>query len=81
VNSTEPLEMECSCEACSSRISRGELRKMFKLKDRRAGKLATIHNVFFFNNLMCKIRKAIKEGKYKEFKSEFLGIISRYGIV
>lgn len=68
-----PLEEGCECPACGLwGITRGELYKRFKELHPDAARAATIHNVFFFNNLMRKIREAIREDRYPEFKTEFL---------
>ncbi|MCL4392038.1 tRNA guanosine(34) transglycosylase Tgt [Patescibacteria group bacterium] len=66
------IENDCLCPVCLRGISRKELHDLFKAKDQEAGRLATIHNVWFFNDLMAKIRKAIMEGTLKELKEEYL---------
>ncbi len=72
-----PLEDGCECPACYVwHITRGELYERFKAKHPDAARVATIHNVFFFNNLMKKIREAIREDRYSEFKTEFLSRLS-----
>ncbi|MEK7194916.1 MAG: tRNA guanosine(34) transglycosylase Tgt [Patescibacteria group bacterium] len=38
----------------------------------KAGRYATIHNIWFFNNLLREIRASIKRGKFKEFKDKYL---------
>jgi len=67
-----PLESGCTCSACATSITRKELTALFKSKDQKAGELATIHNVFFFNALMQELRDAINEGKFHEFKEKML---------
>ena len=62
-----PLDQECACEVCAvKKISRGELRALFKSKNREAGYLASFHNVYFFNNLMVQIRQAIAAGRFEK---------------
>lgn len=53
-------------------VSRGELYELFKSGCPEAGRLATIHNVYFFNDLMEKIRNSIREGHFQKFKAEYL---------
>ena len=66
------LDPECACEVCSvKKITRARLRALFKNKDFEAGHLATFHNVFFFNNLMERMRQAIAEDKFKELWSQY----------
>lgn len=68
-----PLDELCMCPACSDpEMSRAELKRLFKNKDPRAGRLATLHNVFFFNNFMDKLRQAIKENQFLDFKKQVL---------
>lgn len=67
----EPLERGCECRACGT-ITRWELREMFKSNDYNAGRLATTHNIFFFNTLMAEARQAILEGVFEEFKQQML---------
>jgi queuine tRNA-ribosyltransferase len=38
----------------------------------KAGRYATMHNIWFFNNLLKEIRESIKRGKFKEFKDKYL---------
>ncbi len=72
------LEEGCLCPACLDElVSRAELRRMFKDKDPQAGRLATIHNVFFFNNLMSEIRQAIEAGGFEDFRKEYLAGLTK----
>jgi len=71
-NKKKLLEKKCGCPACASGTTRGELHELFKAKDPHAGRLATIHNVFFFNKLMEEIRESIKKGKFRKLKRKML---------
>lgn len=66
------IQEKCYCPVCSSRLSRSELHNLFKSKNNLAGTYATIHNVFFFNDLMEKIRNSINGGCFQEFRDSFL---------
>ncbi|MBI5221038.1 MAG: tRNA guanosine(34) transglycosylase Tgt [Candidatus Liptonbacteria bacterium] len=75
----EPIELGCGCPVCTGQlenkdswVSKAELRQLFENKDTQAGRLATIHNVFFFNNLMAQIRQAIQTGTFSGFQREYL---------
>jgi queuine tRNA-ribosyltransferase len=68
----ETIQPNCGCPVCAGGISRGELYELFKSKNPEAGRLATIHNIYFFNDLMTKIRDSIRGGYFREFKSECL---------
>ncbi len=69
----EAVDPDCGCPVCTGGVSREELHELFKNKNPQAGRLATMHNVYFFNDLMENIREAIRAGRFQEFKSQCLG--------
>lgn len=67
------LDDECACLVCTEqKLSRAELYHLFKSKNPEAGRLATIHNISFFNGIMEQIRDSIKNDNFQEFKNSFL---------
>ena len=70
--SKKRLESKCECPACKT-TTQSKLRKLFKENNPESQRLATIHNIWFFNNLVEDIRKSIKRGKFSEFKKKVLG--------
>jgi len=69
----KPIDDDCHCATCSTiGLSRQRLCELFKAKNPLAGEYATIHNVFFYNTLMEKIRESILEDRFLEFKQEVL---------
>ncbi len=67
------LDEECACVACTQmKTEKGVLHAMFREKNQQAGRLATLHNISFFNILMSKIRTAILDGKLRELRASFL---------
>ncbi|HTY39820.1 MAG TPA: tRNA guanosine(34) transglycosylase Tgt [Candidatus Paceibacterota bacterium] len=66
------LEADCACPTCANGVSRRELRQLFKDRNPDAGRFATIHNIWFFNDLMAKMRAAILEGRFGLFKDSYL---------
>ena len=69
-----PIEDGCRCSSCSIvGIKKKELHRRFREKNFEAGKLATIHNIYFFNNLMSKIRAAIFNGSFEVLEKHILG--------
>ena len=64
-----PIDPECNCEACRN-YSRAYIRHLFKAKEMLGMRLAVIHNLFFYNELMARIRKAIEEDRFEEFRRE-----------
>ena len=66
-----PLDEGCDCYACRN-YTRGYIRHLFKAKEILGQRLATYHNLYFLIKLMNDSREAIKEGRFKEFKDEFI---------
>ena len=61
-----PIAEECGCPACRN-YSRSYIRHLFKAREALGMRLAVLHNLYFYNELMQKIRDALDEGKYEEF--------------
>ena len=61
-----PIAPECSCPACRN-YSRSYIRHLFKAREALGMRLAVLHNLYFYNDLMQKIRDALDEGRYEEF--------------
>ena len=64
-----PIDPECGCEACRH-YSRAYIRHLFKAKEMLGMRLAVIHNLYFYNELMSRIRKSIEEDRFEEFRNE-----------
>jgi len=56
------LDKKCSCFVCQN-YKRNYICHLFRAKEITALKLLTFHNLYFFNNLIEKIREKIKQGK------------------
>ena len=69
-NDLSPLDSACNCYACRH-FSKACLRHLYMAKEMLAPILGTIHNLYFMNNLMSKIRRAIAEGNLIELKNRF----------
>lgn len=67
----QPIDPGCACYTCKN-FTRAYLRHLFNASEISALRLGTIHNVFFYLNLMRSVRASIKQGRFKEFKKEFL---------
>ena len=66
-----PIEKDCSCYTCKN-YTRAYLCHLFRAKEMVAATLATIHNQHFIVGLVEKMRKAIENGSFFEFKQEFM---------
>ena len=65
-----PIEPGCGCPACRS-FSRAYLRHLFKAEEMLAMRLAVMHNLWFYNTLMERIREALDAGCYGDFRREY----------
>lgn len=68
---TQPVDPECSCYTCRN-FSRAYLRHLFNAGELLALRLGTIHNLFFYLDLIRKIRLSLEQDRFMEFKREFL---------
>lgn len=66
-----PIEEGCQCPACT-RYSRAYIRHLIKAEEMLGLRLCVLHNLYFYNHLMAEIRDAIDEGRYKDFRDEFV---------
>lgn len=66
-----PLQEGCNCPACKN-YSRSYIRHLIKAKEMLGMRLCVLHNLYFYNDLMAKIRDAIDQNRYREFKAEML---------
>ena len=66
-----PIDKECGCKVCRE-YSRAYLRHLFKAKEILCSMLASYHNLYFINKLVENCRNAIEQGRFLEYKKEFL---------
>ena len=66
----QPIDPECTCPACRS-FSRAYVRHLFVAEEMLAMRLAVLHNLHFYNELMARIRKAIEEGTFEQFRQTY----------
>jgi queuine tRNA-ribosyltransferase len=66
-----PIDPSCSCYACRN-FSRAYLHHLFNANEVLSAILASIHNVHFYLNMMAEIRQSIEDGRFAEYKREFL---------
>ena len=69
-NSTEKLDKNCDCYTCSN-FSRSYLHHLDKTKEMLGSTLQTIHNLYFYLNLMRNLRVSIETGTLQSFIKEF----------
>lgn len=67
----QPIDPACGCYTCRN-FTRAYMRHLFNAGEVLALRLGTLHNLFFYLDLMRKVRQSIAEGRFREFKKEFL---------
>ncbi|MGD0003892.1 MAG: tRNA guanosine(34) transglycosylase Tgt [Anaerolineaceae bacterium] len=75
---SRPIEDGCACYTCFH-FSRAYLRHLVVAKEMLAATLLSIHNLFFLLELTRQARRAIQEGRYKQFADEWLVAIDSAG--
>lgn len=70
VRDEQPIDPMCDCPVCR-RYTRAYIRHLFKAEEMLAMRLAVMHNLYFYNTLMERIRAAIEAGEYDAFRREF----------
>ena len=65
-----PVDESCGCYTCKN-YSRAYLRHIYMANEILASMLNTIHNLYYYINLMKEIRQAIAGGRYEQFRKEF----------
>ena len=72
---TRPIDEQCGCYTCQH-YSRAYLRHLDKCGEILGARLNTIHNLYYYQELMRSIRAAIAENRFEQFVSEFYALRS-----
>jgi len=75
-NDFTPVEQGCECYTCKN-YTKAYLAHLFRSKEILANTLASIHNLYFFINLVDQMREHILAGTFKDFKKSFLSGIKK----
>ncbi len=66
-----PIDPTCNCPTCQ-RHSRAYIRHLFKAQEMLAMRLCVMHNLYFYNNLMTRIREALDNDTFDEFYNKYV---------
>ena len=72
----EPLDPQCDCPTCR-RHSRAYIHHLFKAGEMLAMRLCVMHNLYFYNTLVERIRAALDAGTFDEFYRTYTGRLDR----
>lgn len=67
---TGPLDPLCDCYTCRN-YSRAYLRHLYRCNEILGARLNTIHNLYYYQTLMRKLREAIEAGRFATFREDF----------
>ena len=73
---SNPIDKNCNCPACRN-YSRAYIRHLFKAREMLGMRLCVLHNLYFYNELMAKIREAIEEDRFDAFRQEYSEKLSK----
>mgnify|MGYP006066568095 FL=1 len=70
----QPIDPECDCPVCR-RHSRAYIHHLFKAGEMLAMRLTVMHNLYFYNNLMERIRDALDAGTFQSFYDTYAQVL------
>lgn len=73
---SRPIDEECDCPVCRN-FTRAYVRHLFKAGEMLAGRLAVMHNLYFYNTLAEKIREALDNGNFADFRKKYSEMLSK----
>ena len=71
-----PIDEGCNCPACRD-YSRAYIRHLFKARELLGMRLCVLHNLYFYNELMQKIRDALDGGYFESFYEKYRQILDK----
>ena len=71
---TKPIDPECDCPVCRT-YSKAYIRHLFKADEMLAMRLAVMHNLYFYNNLMEKIRASLDNDTFEDFYRKYVDLL------
>lgn len=73
-NDPRPIDEDCNCPVCRS-YSRAYIRHLFKAREMLGMRLCVLHNLYFYNELMEKIREALDNGTFESFYNHYREVL------
>ena len=65
-----PLDEACGCPTCRN-FDRAYIRHLFKSGELLAMRLSVLHNLYFYNSLLEKIRESLENGRFEAFYNRY----------
>ncbi len=70
-----PIDPECDCPTCRNHSS-AYVRHLFKADEQLGGRLAVMHNLYFYNTLTERIRQALDQGTFEQFRARYSTLLA-----
>jgi queuine tRNA-ribosyltransferase len=70
------IDADCGCHTCKH-FSRGYIRHLLKVNEMLGMRLSVIHNLYFYNELMQKMRENIEAGTFEQFRKISLELFAQ----
>lgn len=67
---TRPLDEKCECYTCRH-FSRGYLHHLYRVGEILGARLNTIHNLYYYQQIMREMRSAIEQGQFSDWQANF----------
>jgi queuine tRNA-ribosyltransferase len=77
-NDYSPLDGKCKCDVCK-KYTRSYMHHLFRTKEPLGLRLASYHNLYFIQDMLKEVRKAIKNNEFEEYKKYFLDRYKKNG--
>ena len=71
----KPIDEKCGCPVCRN-FSRAYVRHLFKSEEQLGGRLAVMHNLYFYNTLTERIRENIDNGTFTQFRNKYSKLLA-----
>lgn len=69
-----PIDPQCDCPVCR-RFSRAYIRHLFKADEMLGMRLAVMHNLYFYNHLLQRIRDELDAGTFQAFHDQYVTLL------
>lgn len=71
-----PIDDTCGCPVCKN-FSKAYLRHLMKAEEVLALRLCVMHNLYFYNMLMQRIRESLEDGTFQAFRRAYSGVLDQ----
>lgn len=71
-----PIDPECDCPVCK-RYSKAYIRHLFKANEMLAMRFAVMHNLYFYNKLMERIRESLEADNFEQFRGKYSKLLDK----